>query len=338
MKSAKAEGLLLRAAIYARKSNDDNDKAAEDKSVARQIAHAREFIKRKGWTFAGDDHVYADDGVSGAEFKNREGLNKLLAALPQRGAPPFDVLVMSEHSRLGRDMRNTTGAFGEIIEAGVRVFFYLTDEELRLDTDEQEIMLSLRGYGSTGERSKAVARARDKALALAQAGRNSGGRCYGYDNVWRFPDGTEQPGGSEEFKTKAAQTFYRINDDQAKVVRAMFRMYADGHGAKVITYSANGNPEHRPLLKRYFGGVRPAAPRGAATWSANTIHDLLRNPRYLGFIPFGATRKKYIRGTKRRVRCDEQLFPAPTLRIVEERLAAAVKARTEQMARAYLRG
>ena len=157
MKSAKAEGLILRAAIYARKSNDDNDKAAEDKSVARQIAHAREFIKRKGWTFAGEDHVYADDGVSGAEFKNREGLNNLLAALPQRGAPPFDVLVRSEHSRLGRDMRNTTGAFGEIIEAGVRVFFYLTDEELRLDTDEQEIMLSLRGYGSTGERSKAVA-------------------------------------------------------------------------------------------------------------------------------------------------------------------------------------
>src|SRR5207244_1993031 len=107
-------------------------------------------------------HVYADDGISGAEFKNRPELNRLLAGLPDRGAPPFDVLVMSEHSRLGRDMRNTTSTFGRIIEAGVRVFFYMTDEELRLDTDEQEIMLSLRGYGSTGERSKAVVRSRDK--------------------------------------------------------------------------------------------------------------------------------------------------------------------------------
>src|SRR4051812_32046331 len=124
MKSAKAEGLILRAAIYARKSQDDNDKAAEDKSVVRQIAHSRDFIKSKGWQFAGTEHVYTDDAVSGAEFKKRDGLNRLLAALPERGAPPFDVLVMSEHSRIGRDMRNTASTFGQIIEAGVQVFFY----------------------------------------------------------------------------------------------------------------------------------------------------------------------------------------------------------------------
>src|SRR5439155_2968135 len=69
----------------------------------------------------------------------------------------------------------------------------------------------------------------------------------------------------------------------------------------------------------------------------NTIHDLLRNPRYHGVIPYGATRKSYIGGTKRRERAEEQLFPAPALRIVDERLAAAVKQRAERMAKAYLR-
>src|SRR5262249_20265411 len=135
--------------------------------------------------------------------------------------------------------------FGKIIDAGVRVWFYLTREELRLDTDEHEIMNSLRSFGSTSERSKAVARSRDAALLRARAGRNFGGRCYGYDNVWRLPDGTEQPGTSEGFKPPVAQTIFRITPAEAEVVRAMFRMYADGYGAKVIAYCVNGDPAQR---------------------------------------------------------------------------------------------
>ena len=38
----------MRAAIYSRKSNDQADTADEDKSVTRQIEHAREFAQRKG--------------------------------------------------------------------------------------------------------------------------------------------------------------------------------------------------------------------------------------------------------------------------------------------------
>jgi hypothetical protein len=48
------------AAIYARKSSDQTGVADEQKSVARQIEHARAFALRKGWTID-DTHVYADD-------------------------------------------------------------------------------------------------------------------------------------------------------------------------------------------------------------------------------------------------------------------------------------
>jgi len=51
------------AAVYARKSTDQNI-ADEEKSVTRQVEHARAYAKRKGWTVA-DEHVYADDGISG---------------------------------------------------------------------------------------------------------------------------------------------------------------------------------------------------------------------------------------------------------------------------------
>ncbi len=85
----------MKCAIYARKSTDDSDRATQDKSVERQVTHARDYIARKGWTVA-DEHVYVDDGISGAEFKHRPGLLKLLDHLKE-----FDAIVMSEQSRLG---------------------------------------------------------------------------------------------------------------------------------------------------------------------------------------------------------------------------------------------
>ena len=55
------------AAIYARKSTDVHDVADEQKSVIRQVEHARACAERKGWSVAGE-HIYVDDGVSGALF------------------------------------------------------------------------------------------------------------------------------------------------------------------------------------------------------------------------------------------------------------------------------
>src|SRR5713101_3820379 len=50
------------AAIYARKSTEENGVADEDKSVTRQVEHARAYAARKGWLVA-DDHIYVDGCV-----------------------------------------------------------------------------------------------------------------------------------------------------------------------------------------------------------------------------------------------------------------------------------
>jgi hypothetical protein len=44
----------------------------EQRSVARQVEHAQTYAARKGWRVL-DEHVYVDDGISGAEFANRPG-------------------------------------------------------------------------------------------------------------------------------------------------------------------------------------------------------------------------------------------------------------------------
>jgi DNA invertase Pin-like site-specific DNA recombinase len=58
------------AAVYARKSTDQSDVAADAKSVTRQVEGHRTFITARGWTLD-EAHVYTDDGVSGALFANR---------------------------------------------------------------------------------------------------------------------------------------------------------------------------------------------------------------------------------------------------------------------------
>src|SRR5262249_59355117 len=81
------------AAIYARKSNEQNGVTDEDKSVTRQIEHAKAYAAKKGWTVA-ETHIYQDDGISGAEFARRPGFLRLMNALKPK--PPFQVLIMSE--------------------------------------------------------------------------------------------------------------------------------------------------------------------------------------------------------------------------------------------------
>src|SRR4029450_12334751 len=113
---------VMVAAIYGRKSSEQHGVADEQRSVTRQLEHARAYAERKGWTVA-DEHVYVDDGISGGEVAKRPGFLRLMNALKPR--PSFQVLVMSEESRLGREAIETAYALKQLVTAGVRVFFYL---------------------------------------------------------------------------------------------------------------------------------------------------------------------------------------------------------------------
>jgi DNA invertase Pin-like site-specific DNA recombinase len=170
------------AAIYARKSTDQNLPDAE-KSVTRQVEHATAYAARKGWT-VDPAHVHQDDGISGAEFVKRPGFLRLMNALKPR--PPFQVLIMSEESRLGREQIETAWSLKQIMDASARVFFYLEGRERILDSALDKVMLSLTNFASEMEREKARLRTRDAMHRKAARGHVAGGRVYGYRNV-RLP-------------------------------------------------------------------------------------------------------------------------------------------------------
>jgi DNA invertase Pin-like site-specific DNA recombinase len=147
------------AAIYARKSTDDSDRNAEARSTQRQIGSATTYARTKGWT-VDPRYIFVDENTSGAEWKQRPGFNALLAALEPR--PPFDVVIVSELSRIGRDTVRTPAAVMRIEEAGVEIRSYLSDAPISLADEAGKLRTIFNSLAASFERRRARQRTYDR--------------------------------------------------------------------------------------------------------------------------------------------------------------------------------
>ena len=296
------------AAIYARKSTEQTGTTEEARSVARQIERATAFATSKGWTVS-EEHVYVDDGVSGALFdKSRAGYQRLMAALER---PRFQALVMSEPSRLGRESVATSAALQRITEAGVEVWTYLDGRQRKMDTAIDKAMEALSGFTAEAERESSSKRTHDALLKKAQAGHHVGGRVYGYKNV-DVGEVLDRHG-----RPKRTHVVLEVLPEEAAIVRQIFTLYAEGDGITRIAKRLNSD------------GV--AAPRaGTGSWAPSAVREILRRPLYTGRVVWNKSQKVTRRGTKAsRIRPATEWLrrEAPELRIVSEALWAAVEQR-----------
>ena len=295
------------AAIYARKSTEQTGVGDEEKSVTRQIEHAKGYAARKGWTVV-EEHLYIEDGISGAEFVKRPGFLRLMNAVKPRAL--FDVLIMSEESRLGREQIETAYALKQITDASVRVFFYLEDRERTLDSALYKMMLSLTGFASEMERERAKQRTYDAMLRKAKAGHVTGGKVYGYDN--------HEVLSTEGHRLHVLRV---VNPKEADLVRQIFDMYAAGLGITRIAKRLNADSVPAPRQ----------SPRG---WAPTAVREILRRPLYKGEIVWNQHEKIVRRGTKKRRQRNEKdwiRLDAPDLRIISPGLWGTVQERLSKM-------
>jgi len=304
------------AAVYCRKSTQQDGVADDQKSVARQIEHARKYASAKGWS-VGDEYVFVDDGISGAEFANRPGFLRLMNALKPRA--PFHVLIMSEVSRLGREQIETAYALKQLSVAGVRCFSYLEDRELLMESATDKFLLSAVNFAAEIEREKGRQRTYDAMVRKARAGYCCGGRCYGYRNV----DVLDAAG-------KRSHVERHINEDEADVVRRIFELSAGGHGMKAIAKILNAEAAPSPRAQR---GRSPS-------WAPTTVRAVLFRDVYRGVTAWNRTRKRNQWGQHRqtaRAAGEWMMIPAPALRIVTEDVWGAAHARLEAVRGVYLK-
>ena len=299
------------AATYARKSTDQTGVAADARSVTRQVEGFRACAAQMGWTVS-EDHIFVDDGYSGAEFANRPAFVRLMNALEPRA--PFDVLVISELSRLGREQFETGYAVKQLSQAGVKVWSYLEDREVQLDTPTDKFVMSAMSFAAEIEREQARQRTYDAMQRKARAGQVTGGRVFGYDNV----------------RTDGGPVVRIINETEATIVRQIFDLYLAGHGVRGIAKLLNQQ-----------GAPSPHAQRGRASgWSGATIWELLRRPAYNGEYIWNQTKKRDRWGQRHQTPRPEGEWvrlPVPELRIVDEDVWSAVQARRAAAQQSYSR-
>jgi DNA invertase Pin-like site-specific DNA recombinase len=310
---------MLIAAIYARKSTDQKGIADEAGSMARQVRGAGSFIEENGWTVC-EEYILQDDGVSGAEFEARTGFMRLMSALTPKA--PFDVLVVADVSRLGREQFETGYALKQLSQAGVRVFSYLERREIRLDTPMEKFLMSAGNFAGEVERDKARQRTYDAMVQKAKAGHVTGGRVFGYDNV---PVEVTGPDGLK----RRSHVEHRINESEAAVVLHMFELRAQGVG--VPTIAKRLNADHTPTPRPQQG--RPPG------WAPSSVREVLLRDRYRGRIVWNRTKKRNKWGaTQPSNRPEKEWIEVPMehLRIVSEELWESVQRQCESARRRSL--
>jgi len=308
-----------RCALYCRKStNDDKTKHEDAKSVEKQEASGRAYAAEGGWEVV---DVFADDAISGAEFRDRLGLQRMLDALPERR---FDVIVAMDADRIGRDQIHGMLALLRIHEAGVALEYYTTEQRVAFENETDILVNQLHMYSAAMDRSKTSARVRAALNGMVKIGHHACGPApFGYSRH-------EVRGTSKDGKKDVhIYTTLKVEEEDADFVRRIFRCFAEGSGTVSIAKALNGEPKKAALSRRYFGNVQTKSPRGGA-WTEFTIRHILLNERYVGIIEHGRKQNAYKNGTKvvlNRKAEDVLRVEQPGLRIVPDALWRAVQDR-----------
>jgi DNA invertase Pin-like site-specific DNA recombinase len=227
----------VKAAGYVRVSTDEQaEHGVSMDEMRRQIL---ERIEERGWQL----HEIYSDVLSGSRA-DRRGLQAMLAAREE-----FDVLVVWNIDRLGRDFTEQVAGVAKLREAGVAL--EVIKGPVDLETPEGKAQFGMRAVFAEYERDTIIGRNRMAAEAIAREGRYNGPRPTGYtfDEHHRL-----QPVPHE-----------------VQIVRRVFAEFCAGQGFTAIAKTLNAE---RVPTKR--GGK----------WRVATVREMLANPLYIGKVRF----------------------------------------------------
>ncbi|MBI4486886.1 MAG: recombinase family protein [Acidobacteria bacterium] len=234
----------MKVAIYARYSSENQREA----SIADQFRVCREFAHRQGWTISGE---YSDSPVSGATLM-RVGFQQMMAVALRK---EVDVVLAESADRFSRDQEDTAGLFKRLTFAGVSIVTLA-------EGDITFLHIGLKGTMNAMYLSELADKTRRGLRGRIENGKAGGGLCYGHRVLRRFENGEVMTGERE------------IVEEEAAVVRRIFRDYAAGASPKQICKALNKE--------------RIPGPQGAL-WSPSTIHGnpkrgigILHNELYVG--------------------------------------------------------
>ncbi len=232
----------LRVTFYARVSSESDEQL---NSLGNQIQYYESLIRKNAaWTYVDG---YIDEGLSAATTKNRENFHRMVE---DGEAGLFDLIITKEITRFARNTLDSIQYTRQLLSAGVGVFFQ-NDNINTLDEDS-ELRLTIMSGIAQDELRKLSSRVK---FGHQQAIKNSvvlgNSRIFGY----RKDSGR-----------------LVIEEDEADMVRELFRLYATGehsmkqietifwekgyrnHNGKKIAHTTMSGMISNPKYKGYYVG------------------------------------------------------------------------------------
>ena len=293
----------MRAAVYARVSTT---RQAQAQGIEQQLDRLRAAVAERGWELD-DQHVYRDDGYSGARL-GRPGLDRLRdhAALAE-----LDVVVVAAPDRLARNYVHQVLLIDELAGRGCQVEFL--DRPMSSDPHDQ-LLLQIRGAVAEYERTLIAERMRRGRQARLRAGT-------------LLPWTTAPFGYRLDPDRPRLASAVRVDPGEAALVAQLFDWYLEPQGTVY-------------RLARRLTDLGVPTPRGGLRWNTASVRGILRNPSYAGRAVSNRTQVAPARGRKSAMlpagpgvshapRPEEDWITVPVPAIVSEEAFAQVQAKLD---------
>lgn len=229
-----------RVAGYARVSTELEE---QQSSYMAQIEYYTGFIKEHDdWELVG---IYTDEGISATNTRHRNGFNSMISdALDGK----IDLIITKSVSRFARNTVDSLSTVRRLKDAGIEIYF--EKENIRTLDSKGELLITIMS-------------------SLAQEESRSISENVTWGHRKRFADGKFSLAYSRFLGyDKGADGSLVINEEEAAVIREIYRLY-------LLGYSLNA------IAKR-LTSEKIATPGGNRVWNQSTVRNILTNEKYKG--------------------------------------------------------
>ena len=258
------------AAVYARLSVEDNNRAGDRESITMQRYMLEKYVEAQtDMRLCG---VFCDNGETGTNFERPE-FERLMEEIRGRR---IDCIVVKDLSRFGRNYVETGYYLEKIFPyLGVRFVAVNDGYDSIKDKSGNELVVSLKNLVNDLY-AKDISRKINTALETKQKKGEFIGAFppYGYLK-------------SPEDKHKLVP-----DPEAAPVVREIFEWRAGGTGINMIARYLNDRGIPCPAMHHYLNGRKKKKPEGTgAIWQGQMVKLITAHPVYAGHMAQGRTKK-----------------------------------------------
>ncbi len=247
----------MKIALYIRVSTN---RQMQSQSIEQQLERLREAVaKQPEWELA-EEHIYRDDGYTGAKL-NRPGLDRLRDAARMAA---FERVLITAPDRLARKYVHQVLLIEELNNLGCGIQFL--ERPMKDDDPHDQLLLQIRGAVAEYERNLIAERMRRGRQAKLRAGTLLPWTRAPYGYILD-PERPRDP------------SRVRIDPVKAHIVRQIFAWYTDPD-----------IPVSLHWVVKQMNEQQIPTPRGGKRWNPSTIRGMLRSPTYIGTAYSGRTR------------------------------------------------